>query len=182
MLSSLLALVGCGKSNDAEFREVAGKAMDELRLKTSAHQAAWGLGQAKRWALDQEKGVLVFTFPDKIVNCEAQIVGSYNKPKGTWLWSWDNPSVISKMAGASEKARAYGKTHCFAMLTKPEWSGSEDEAWEMAALTVSLSGAQGVYRGPAGDVLVFIAFGTPQISKLSGTAVSNPVKPDSVQQ
>lgn len=166
ILACLLALVpGCGGNQEAEFRAVADKAMAELKIKTSAHQSLWEIGKADRWNLDQDQGLLTFTFPDKTVSAEAQIIGSYNQAKGTWLWSWDNPSVLPNLTQSSLKVREYGKEHGFAKLTKSSWSGTEDEAWEAAALAMFVSGAQGVYRGPAGDVFVFITFGEPRIQK-----------------
>src|SRR5204862_2219135 len=46
---------------NAEFRALLDRSMEELRLKTEAHSAGWGLGTTDRWDLDQEDGRLVFT-------------------------------------------------------------------------------------------------------------------------
>jgi hypothetical protein len=170
MFSALIALIGCGKNNETEFRGAVEKAMIELRMKTASHQSVWGFGQAKRWDLNQDQGTLIFTFSDKTVSCEAQIIGSYDKVKGTWLWSWDNPSVASNMVHSSNQLKEYGKLHGFTKLTRAEWKATEDEAWEVAALAMSVLKAQGVYRGPAGDTLVFFSFGAPQIQKMTAPA------------
>ncbi|MGH7972505.1 MAG: DUF6882 domain-containing protein, partial [Limisphaerales bacterium] len=45
------------------------------------------LGRAARWDLNQDNGVLIFTFPDKKVTCDAQIIGSFDMSRGTWLWA-----------------------------------------------------------------------------------------------
>ena len=94
----------------------------------------WGFGKADRWNLNQADGNLIFTFPDKTVTCEAQIIGSLDKSKGTWLWAWDNPGVATNLTRASQQLRDYGKQHRFSKLTRAEWKGSADEAREMVAL------------------------------------------------
>src|SRR5437899_2118720 len=68
------------------FRALVEKSMEELRLKTSAHDAAWRLGEAA-WNIDQNAGTIVFTRSDGIkATCPVQIVGTYNTKDRTWLW------------------------------------------------------------------------------------------------
>ena len=153
------------ESNDAAFRELATKAVNELRPKTLGHQAAWGLGNADRWDLNQDDGILIFTFPDKVVTCEAQIIGSFDASKGTWLWAWNNPHVEKSLTRHAAQVLKYGKEHGYAKLTKAEWEASQEDAWQMAAIATLLCDAQGAYRGPADDVYVFMTFGKPKIQK-----------------
>ena len=40
---------------------------------------------------------------------------------------------------------------------------TENDGWEMVALAMLLCDAQGAYRGPVGDVYVFMAFGPAKI-------------------
>jgi hypothetical protein len=48
----------------------------------------------------------------------------------------------------------------------------------MAALATLLCDAQGAYRGPAGDVYVFMTFGTPRIEKkMQGQPGGKPAPP-----
>ncbi|HVY69386.1 MAG TPA: hypothetical protein VHH73_05625, partial [Verrucomicrobiae bacterium] len=89
LLASWLVFFGCGKKVDSAFFVLKEKAMNDLKAKTASHEAAWGMGKGDRWDFNQDDGKLVFTFPDKTVTCDAQIIGSFNKAKGTWLWSWD---------------------------------------------------------------------------------------------
>ena len=165
MIGALLTLLGCKPKADPAFDALVQKAMIDLQTKTASHQAVWGLGKSERWDLDQSNGLLIFTFPDRVVSCEAQIIGSYDKSQGTWLWAWDNPSIASNLAGASRELREYGKQHGYAKLTQAEWKATEDEAWNMAALATLLGNAQGAYRGPAGDAFVFMTFRSPKIEK-----------------
>jgi len=165
MIGSLLALFGCGGKPDANFKALLDKAKNDLQAKTAAHQAGWGFGKATRWDLNQADGLLIFTFPDKTVTCQAQIIGSFDKSKGTWLWGWDNPDIAPNLTTVSRQLRDYGKQHGFGKLTQAEWKGSEQDAWDMAGLATLVCEAQGAYRGPAGDVYVFMTFGTPKIQK-----------------
>ena len=165
MIASLLALFGCGEKVDSTFKTLTEKAMNDLQTKTASHQALWGLGNSERWDLNQSDGNLIFTFADKTVMCEAQIIGSFNKAKGTWLWAWDNPSVATSLTRASQKLRNYGFEHKYDKLTRAKWNATEEDGWQMVALATLLCDAQGAYRGPAGEVYVFMTFGPPKIQK-----------------
>ncbi|MEM7316566.1 MAG: DUF6882 domain-containing protein [Planctomycetota bacterium] len=97
--------------------------------------------------------------------CAAQIIGSFNTKDNSWLWAWDNPSVLDKLKAHALKLKEYGEEHGIERLTDRKWTGTEDDAWEMAALAVKLCDAQGAYRGPAGSTLIFMTFGKVKMSK-----------------
>lgn len=149
-----------------EFRTLLDTSMEELRAKTAGHQGGWRFGKAKRWDLNQSRGDLIFTFDDGVIAiCPAQIIGSFDTAHGTWLWAWENPSVVDSLKRDSLRVRAYGEQHRITRLTSARWHCTEEDAWSMAALACKLCEAQGVYRGPAGTALVFITFGKVQLSK-----------------
>jgi len=151
-----------------EFGAFLRVCMAELRAKTMGHQTGWGLGKSENWSLDLSQGDLLFTFVDGVVaTCPAQIVGSLDSGDGSWLWAWANPSIPESLQADSLLVRNYGEQHKIERLTSPEWPCTEQEAWCMAALACKLSGAQGVYRGPAGSAYVFITFGKVNLSKKS---------------
>lgn len=151
--------------DELDFPHFCEKALNDLRAKSSAHASIWGLGHSERWDLNQNDGHLIFIFPDKIVSCDAQIIGSWHRPSQTWRWAWSNPSVRKSLAVQSEKIKAYGTQRKIEKLITEKWSATEEDAWQMAALACLICNAQGVYRGPAGDTFVFIAFGEPEIRK-----------------
>jgi hypothetical protein len=165
-MSILNRIFGKDKSEDsAEFRLLMDQSMEELRLKTAAHDSGWHLAKAS-WAVDQDTGTIVFTRPDGITaTCPVQIIGTYNTGNGTWLWGWDHPSVIPPLQKDARKVRAYGEQHGSARLTTQKLSCTEEEAWQFAALACKLCEAQGAYRGPSGPTLVFMTFGTVSLSK-----------------
>ena len=168
-MSLLKKLFGGGNGNLAdtpEFRALLNASMEELRLKTTGHQHGWKFGQADRWDLDQARGDLIFTFGDGVIaTCPAQIIGSFDSASNTWLWAWANPSIAEPLKSDSLRVKDYGQQHQIARLTTAQWSGTEADAWNMAALACKLCEAQGVYRGPAGNSLVFISFNQVKLNK-----------------
>lgn len=149
-----------------EFQTLLDASMEELRLKTAEAQKAWGLGTFDRWDIDQQAGNLVFSNADGTTAvAPAQIIGSFNASDNSWLWAWDNPSIVDDRKLNALKLKEYGEKHRIEKLTTRKWTGTEDDAWEMVALAVKLCDAQGAYRGPSGSTYVFITFGEVKISK-----------------
>ena len=151
----------------SDFLTLKKVSAEELQLKTRGHDDMWGISKIERWDLLQDKGDLVFSLADgfKAV-APAQIIGTYNSKDGSWLWAWANPSINDSLKKDAQKVREYGEKHQIKPLTERKWIGSEEEAWAMAAVAVKLCGAQGAYRGPAGETLfVFMTFGEVSLSK-----------------
>lgn len=153
--------------DDAEFRAIIDRSMEELRIKTAAHDAGWGLGAAD-WGVDQDTGLITFTGKKITATAAAQIIGTYNTQDDTWLWGWDHPSVADNMADHARRVFDYGEQHGIAALTTRKLECSQDEAWEFTALACHLCGAQGGYRGPAGTALVYMTFGEVALSQSKG--------------
>jgi hypothetical protein len=141
--------------------------VEELRVKTAAHDAGWGLGSAD-WAADLKQGLLTFTSRTTVATAPVQVIGTYNTQDETWLWGWDHPSVGPAVAGHARRVLQYGIQNEIAELTTRMLPCSQDRAWEFTALACHLSGAQGAYRGPAGKTLVFMTFGKVTLSKRKG--------------
>ncbi|QDU43166.1 hypothetical protein Mal52_16380 [Symmachiella dynata] len=169
----LVTVLGCGSNQTAnlsaseskEFREFLDASLEELSAKTEANEA-WGLGTFDGWNLDQETGMLKFSNADGTeAVAPAQIIGSFSTNDNTWLWAWDNPSILDSLKADSLKVKEYGETNNVERLTTRKWTGTEKDAWTMAALAAKLCESQGVYRGPTGSSYVFITFGDVQLSK-----------------
>jgi hypothetical protein len=152
-------------SGSDDYRRFVEQSMEELRLKTAAHDAGWRLGEAA-WSVDQNTGVIVFTRDDGIkATCPVQIIGTYNTEDGTWLWGWDHPSVAGPLQEHAKRVKQYGEQNHVEKLTTRKIACDESEAWEYTALACKLCDAQGAYRGPAGTALVFMTFGEVKLSK-----------------
>jgi hypothetical protein len=141
------------------------RSLEDLRIKTASFERLFQIGEAD-WALDQDRGEIVFTSPQGLVaTAPAQIAGTYNTDDSTWLWAWDNPSIAEPLAAHAKLARQYGERRRVAELTTHKLTITEEKAWELAALTCKLGNDQGVYRGPAGPTMVFITFGEVTLEK-----------------
>lgn len=159
------AQAGASAPDEDEFQALLDASMEELQLKTQAH-SAWGLGTFDRWDMNQDVGDLVFTNEDGTTAvAPVQIIGSFSTNDNSWLWAWDNPSINDALKVDAAKLKEYGETHGIDKLTSRKWTGTQDDAWAMAALAVKLCDAQGAYRGPAGSTYVFMTFGEVRISK-----------------
>lgn len=142
-----------------EFHTLLAQSLEELRLKTAAHDGMWHLGEAD-WSVNQDEGIIIFTSPNGFTAvCPVQIIGTYNTEDGTWLWGWDHPSIVPALRGHAHQVYAYGKTYKIARLTTRKLNCTEAEAWEFTALACKLCDAQGAYRGPAGATMVFMTYG-----------------------
>jgi hypothetical protein len=99
------------------FDTLLAQAIEDLRLKTEAHDALWGLAQAD-WSVDQNQGEIIFSGTDGIIaRAPVQIVGTYSSKDGTWLWGWDHPSVVPALQKHAKHARRYGKQYGITRLT-----------------------------------------------------------------
>ena len=162
------------EAEELEYDLFLQRALNELQLKTTAHDSTWQLGQAD-WEVDQDAGQIVFTSPSGIVaTCPVQIIGSYNSEDSTWLWGWDHPSVVPALAEHAQLVRQYGELKGVTELTHRKLETTEDVCWEFAALACKLADAQGAYRGPAGPTYIFMTFGTPSLT--GGGIESGPAK------
>ena len=139
--------------------ELVEASVEVLSRNTSANQAAWGFGAENTWSFDQDAGELIWLFDDgNRVSAPAQIVGTFDESKETWLWSWANPSVAADLSKAAEIARLYGEEHELDILVAPKSDQLIEECWELAAITMHLAKFKGVYKGREGKTHVFFCF------------------------
>lgn len=164
---------GCGQPLEVptnrpnlDFDTLLARSMEELRLKTAAHDGTWQLGQAD-WDVDQDAGTVIFTSPKGITaTCAVQIIGTFNTLDDSWLWGWDHPSVDPALQAHAKLCLEYGKRHGIDLLTTQKLEGvSEEQVWQFTALACKLGDAQGAYRGPMDTTLVFMTFGKPTLTK-----------------
>jgi hypothetical protein len=155
------ALVG------ADQRPFVDRAVAELQTKMTVLDAVAHISGA-RWDVDQDAGTITFQHKDGMqVLAPVQIIGTYDTKDGTWLWSWDNPSIEEPLRRASAAVMAYGEEHGISCLTTRKISCEESDCWEFTALAAKLDEAQGAYRGPAGRTYVFMTFGNVEMSKIA---------------
>ena len=163
-------------------RDLVMQSIEELRLKTAAHDRLWHISEAD-WSVDQDAGEIVFTAPrGMIATCAVQIIGTFDTNDSSWLWAWDHPSVQPSLAKHASRLREYGETNRVDELTTRKLFTTEEQCWEFTALACKLNEAQGGYRGPTGTVLVFMTFDAPKLTgnrqQDAGTSVATVATPD----
>lgn len=143
------------------------RAVDLIETQNAFHDQTWRQSTA-RWDADLEAGTITFT-NDRgwVVTAPVQVVGTYNRKDGTFLWGWDHPSIPEPARVAAQAVQAFGVTHDLKVLTTRKVPMTEEEAWYMTALANYLWKGQGAYRGPTnGDTtLVYMTFGELTITK-----------------
>jgi len=153
-------------NSDFDIDTYIEKARNHLKALTAGHTATWGLGSSERWDADQEEGIISWSFLDGVVvSAPFQIVGTYNTNDETYLWAWDNPSILDHLKIDANAVLEFAKTHNVDFLQDRKVVCDEEAAWDLAALATLICDKQGVYRGPAGSTYVFITFGEVQIRK-----------------
>lgn len=142
------------------------KARSNLQVLTEDHHSKWRLGDAERWDVDQEKGIITWTFDDGvIVTAPCQIVGTYNIEAQTYLWAWENSSILDNLKDDAKGVLEFAKENEIDFLQQAQLECDEEAAWDLAALANLLADREGVYRGPAGPTVIFCTFGKVKISK-----------------
>ena len=132
---------------------------------TNAHSQLWHMDRSS-WAADLETGIITFTnHLGWVITAPVQVVGTLNTANGSWLWGWDHPSVPAPVAQHAQLVHDFGVAHDLEAFTVRMIDASEEDAWQFAALAAYLTKAQGAYRGPAGDTMIFMTFGELTITK-----------------
>lgn len=146
------------------YRRLVDRGTEQLRLKTAAHDQLWQIGDAAAWSVDQRAGTIRFDAPNGTsAVAPVQIIGTYDTNQGTWLWSWSNTSVEPALALDARRLLEFGQQHNVPDLLVRKVRCDEDHCWTFTAAAAALGNAQGAYRGPAGDALVFMTFGAVQL-------------------
>lgn len=144
------------------------QSLEGLKAQTQAHSASWHLGEEEQWFVDQDRGLVRFTFSNGILaEAPIQIVGTFNPEDNTFLWGWDHPSVGETLRKHVVLAYEFGVEHQIPEYTSGKVSCTEESAWEFAAVAARLARANGAYRGNAGGPWVYMTFGEIKLTKPS---------------
>ena len=135
---------------------------------TRAHSDRWGLGTAQRWVLDQDEGRITWSFPDRIVSADAQILGSWNGTVNSFAWAWDNDSIQDKLCVTAARVRAFGLENDVVALTSSPLNLDESQARDLVALAFRLGDCTGLYHPYDGKLASYITFGAVTIEEPGG--------------
>lgn len=144
---------------------VLGRSKEDLAVKTGFALRVYNIGNKKgRWDVNLDAGWIRFIDAEVTATAPVQVIGTYNIQDGTWLWGWDHPSVSAPVAVTAKVMKAYGERHGLKTYTTRKIKCSESDAWQFAAVASYLTSAQGAYRGPSGKTLIFMTYGTVELS------------------
>jgi hypothetical protein len=141
---------------------------NDLAQRATRANAEWGLGTADRWDLDQETGLLSFTWPDKVATTPFQFLGSYAHRPGTWLWAWANDSLLEHVRADSVRLRDHGIAHGHDILRTEHLHISPEDGDCLALLGIALASTSSFYRGPSELNNTYLTFGDVTITHASG--------------
>ncbi|OAN65994.1 hypothetical protein A7X12_13800 [Sphingomonas sp. TDK1] len=142
---------------------VFAKAEEDIARKTDIFQHMVG-EEAFDWSVDLDLGVIMFTAASYVATAPVQVIGTYNRRDGTFLWGWDHPSIPESRRADAKLARQFGEVHGLSRYTTRKVSCSETEAWQFTAVASYLAGATGTYRGNSGPTLIYMTFGKVTVS------------------
>lgn len=158
-----------GRKTDLPPYELArARGREEAAIKTSVLNDMFGLGDdGGTWSADLDAGLITFeTGRGCHLSAPVQVIGTFDTIHSTWMWGWANDSLPDHVINDARRVKEFGALHGVDQLVTGSFVADETDAWDFAGLAMHLTGAQGVYRGPAGRTLVLLTFGTVTASSL----------------
>ena len=142
-----------------EFSELVDESHEYLVSAQDACKRDFQIGDYERYDWNQDSGELVFShegIPRVIAG--IQFVGSISTTSRTWLWSWDNATVVDSIKDQMQRVRDFGIRYGISKLTEAKWDADEVDGWEMTAIAARILKAKGAYRSPKDDGFTFMVF------------------------
>ena len=138
------------------FEELSKKAYDYLYKQQDICEKKYLLSKHERWYYDQEVGLIVFYTGEKIIlRIKFEEVGSVSLISNTWLWSWDNNSILENIKTEIVRGKELGEKNGFEKLVNAKWEADMYDGWEMTAISAYLLKAKGAYRTPNDEENIF---------------------------
>lgn len=142
-----------------QYDQFVRESYEYLNSVQSAAKRDFALGSYERFDWDQCRGTL--TFSDKGVPkviAQVEFVGSISSRTKTWLWSWDNVTILPSVKEHIAEVRRFGELHGLRELTTAKWDATEEDGWAMTAVTARILQAKGAYRSPDNNGFTFVVF------------------------
>jgi len=130
-----------------------------LQQHTAEDGKAWGLGSETNWAIDLSAGRLTFSFSDgRKVSGQIQVLGTFNKDDGSFLWAWDHPSVPNELRTSAMAMRDWGEANGERDLTQRKVRVDETRLWAWLGFAACESGADGGYRVNSNGTDIYLVY------------------------
>ncbi len=144
--------------NNEEFRDYIETAYSWLEQRQDELQKEYPLGQYESYWYDQEDGTLQFRTGDEVALSFSYIlIGSWSKPKETFMWGWGNQTVDEARREESAQIKELAAVTACDLFDKPVFRADQEMAWEMVALAARHLEAKGLYRVPHEELHIFFA-------------------------
>ena len=158
-------LVAWGEKNPSpahttvHLREWEMQGLSWLQQRTAEDGEAWGIGSEKNWTLDLSAGRLNFSFADgRNMSGQIQVLGTFNKKDGSFLWAWDNPSIPNALRLSAMAIRDWAEANGEQELTQPKIHVDETRIWAWLGFSARESGADGGYRVNSNGTDIYLTY------------------------
>jgi hypothetical protein len=127
-------------------------------------KAEYSLLDYPRYDYDQESATLLFSGADRPnLKFTIQVIGSWAAEAGSWLWAWENDSILLGAREHVHVLQKFGLENGFQRLSEALWDATQADAWEMTRVACLLLQADGVYRAPDEDGALFMVLSEPEL-------------------
>ena len=142
---------------------------DMITRTAKEHATRWGLGRADRWSLNQQEGTIRWWFGERVASAPVQVLGSWSGQTNTFVWAWDNDSILDRLCLTAELVRAYGEEHDVLALKSSPLSLGQDKVNDLIAIAFRLGGCTGLYHPYDGRTATYIVFGDVTLTEPDGS-------------
>ena len=142
-----------------EYKEFKHECVHARIDKNDRNIEEFRIGSYDTWAYDQESGVFTFSnVGEPLARAIFLISGSIASTSGTWLWSWANPHMESKLVEPVLKVREFGDQNGILELSEQKFEADIEDGWELTAVVVEILGLKGAYKCPHENGAMFVMF------------------------
>ena len=129
-----------------------------------------GMSRAVGWRLDQRAAQVEWDLADdRTARAPAQVLGSWSAATGTFVWAWDNPTVLAEVRETAGRIREYGEEHeVFALTTSP-LRLDLDQLRDLVALAFRVGGCTGLFHPTREHLTTYVVFGRVTLEPAAGS-------------
>ncbi len=140
------------------YDDLVAAAIDYHNAQLAHARSEFRLSDHECFQFDQPSGLLTFsTAGIPQVYAPAQVIGTHSTASESWLWAWENTSILPNLVLLSLRIREFGERHAYDRLTTARFPASEREAWFLAAVALYISHSEVVYKCPSTNGSTFLA-------------------------
>ncbi|WP_445257966.1 DUF6882 domain-containing protein [Nocardioides aurantiacus] len=143
---------------------------DMIGESIAVHDRRWGMSSATAWRLDQQAARVEWDLADgRTASAPAQVLGSFNAAAGTFVWAWDNPTLLDEVSETAWRVRDYGVAHeVFALTTSP-LKLDLDQLRDLVALAFRVGGCTGLFHPKREHLTTYVVFGRVTLEPAAGS-------------